>query len=361
MKHRHCLGFIAALTVLCACDASDRSDKSTRAAQELTPSSSALTQMFDSDQDAVIAGTYPNPALPNDAAAFRAQPDQRFERWQLSAMIRDPDSGHWRWVQQEISRVAVAPNEPIHSQSDWAFRDVMVQQFNHYDFATSTQTVDTSAQRRALGLADVDQNAIELNPVQLTFSGEGCAFTASLNRLETNITWRTGQCPDKFKFDNTVLVHALASVPEGVGWVSHAYGQLPSGRGAVIIESLTLVLATQDELRINRSRRFSGEGPVTIDANLHSKGEVQPLKGVTWSDTAAASDRFPSAITIQAPSIDVHLVVEVPAAIDPGMNNAFEFGATHGVLAVPVNAAGASTPNVTPGMITLFPANHADS
>ena len=262
-------------------------------------------------------------------------------------MTQHHDTGHWLWTEQQFLRIAVVPANADVAKSSWGFRDVLVQNFTAYDFHAGKGQSFNSAERRAMRLSDVTDNAVYVNDTKALLSDAGCGSTIRLERFDVSMIWTTLDCPKRVRFGDTIISTANAKFDNGVGWVSHAYGQLPTLGGAVIIDQFEVQLSNNQTLQVNRSRRRSGSGPVTVAADLFVDGNTQSLRDVSWANEFNNDALFPSNIRIDVPSMSLVLSVDVPSNMPFGFFGS-DVGVQHGVL-VSTNDA------VLPGVVTLQP------
>jgi len=223
-------------------------------------------------------------------------------------------------------------------------------------------------QRRALGLADTEARRLFVGAIDLSFSSnDECAAAATLTHIDINLTWQHTACPQRTLIAGTGYADSLAGVvhsslteQKGVGWISHVFGRVPELSGAVLLESLKTVLPNQQELRVNRTRRRSGRGPVTVTATLLSNGQTRNLDDVQWLEKTAAGALFPESITLVLPELHWQLNLDVPATIADQVEPTLTTAQQHGVLvkltSLDSNTTGASADSpLAPGVVTLHP------
>lgn len=348
---------VGGFAVLSACHSSDdaaaAADAQAGAANSaLIPSlfgggASTLTRVTESEEALAIAASFPNPELPSAAEPFRTQPNQRFEQWSLSAMMQNADTGDWQWTEQQFFRIAVVAENGEDTVSAWGFRDIMAQRYTTYNFGSKQSQSTSSAERRAMQLSDVTERSVFVNDNVATIESNGCGSNITLDRRGTSLSWIATDCPNRIQLGSTIVSTADSAFINGVGWMSHAYGQLPVSGGAVILDQFEVRLPDETKLRVNRSRRRSGTGPVTVAASLTSNGQTQSLRDVQWVEQFDGEAMFPSEIRIDVPSLSLALDVEVPLTLPNGLLGA-GFGVRHGVLITIDNT-------VLPGVMTLQP------
>lgn len=316
--------------------------------------SSAFRDLLDSEKAQAIANSFQVPELPDGPIGFRTEPDARFEQWSLSSMTQSSQSGEWVWNEQQFIRIAIDEADALNDAtvSEWSFRDVMLQRFQSYDFATGLQISDSVAERRALSLADVTDDSIYVQDVVALIDTANCNSTITLQRPGDTIAngalvWRGDTCPERFRLGDTLFSGLRNAEANEVRWVTHAYGQLPSLAGVVLIEQLEIMLPNDEELRINRSRRRNGTGPVTVSANLIKDDTTQALRDVQWRMDFSELSMFPDTMEVEVPSLSKTFTIDVPAAFENGFNND-ALGVRHGVLA-------SVDDSQLPGLLTLYP------
>ena len=333
---------------ICACSPDEPATELTSSGLDtLLGDSSTFASLLDSETANIVARSFPTPELPAGAVPFQTQPDQRYELLSLSAMRKDNETNAWQWTEQQFFRVAIAPANADAIASSWGFRDIMAQRFSSYDFNTEQSFSSGSAERRAMQLADVTDNDVYINDTRARFDYEDCRSTIALDRFELSMAWTTTQCPQRIRIGNTVIASATVEFDNGVGWISHVYGQNPDTGGAVIIDRFETQLPSKATLRVNRSRRRSGEGPVTVAASLHSNGKTESLRNVVWVNEFSGNTVYPSNISIEVPTLSLTLSVSLPAEFPLELMGA-DMGLQHGVL---VSTGG----SVLPGRVTLQP------
>jgi len=353
----------------------------------LGASSVALDDYLRSPQNQRVAASFPSAVAPSLEAPFKTQPQQRFEQWSLSALVKTARQ-EWWWVQQTVLRVAVnvAHDENTQPLSAWSYRDVMVQQYTLYNFNNGVTEKDFSVQRRALSLAEVTADRVTINGVKIQLASPRCNSSIALERAVEAVvaSWLLKECPkrfatDGFVFSNASMVSVSAHIPSasvgerltGMGWVAQAYGQLPALGGAVVLDAFQILLPDGRELRVNQSRRRNGRGPVTVSASVHHHSKSHSVADVQWRETRASDAPFPSQIAIEVPSLSVSLMMDVPSSLgDVEHENSQAYylsqlagqatGQQHGVLVslVEHNAVDKeiSTPTpLLPALLTLHP------
>lgn len=307
---------------------------------------SLLDELTESDEAVRIARSYPEPKLPNRDAPFAVQPDTRFDQWVLSSMTKDPESKTWSWTRQEFFRVALSENNATESPSNWAFTDIIGQRFTQHNFSNTESVTDASVERVALGLASVASDSIALNNVSLTIENEGCQSILTVQRMDKALSWQSGSCPER-AFANGVVFGSTATVlPNGISWVSRVYGQLPEGTGAVHIDRLEVLMPDGQLLKVSRSRRRSGQGPVTITGSLDNS----VLIDMEWQDTATPGALYPTEIVLTVPSLSQTFLVAVPDVMHQELA-ANNLGAQHGVLV----ASNLDNTQLLPGVLLMNP------
>jgi len=346
----------------------------------------SLNGAIESKHNKAVAASFENPRATPSTQPLQTEPEKRFEQWTLSAMVRN-DKADWWWLQQTVQRVAVNPSHHT-SESAWAFRDVMLQHYTEYDFSAGSAIHSVDAQRRSLSLADVTDNGLHINDVEVLLSsragpGMGASCETQLSLLHAastlQVEWNLQHCPERFDASGTVFsenftptVLATLKAEEaltGIGWVSHAYGRVPELTGAVILDALHTLLPDGRELHITQSRRRSGRGPVTVAARVQSQANVITLTDVVWSETRSDDEIFPSEITIEIPSLSVELNVAIPKSLSESLTAsaqkspaaqmfASSVGVEHGVLVSLVKTEdieSAGTATKLPGKVSLHP------
>lgn len=308
----------------------------------------SLGDAFESAEAIRVAQSYPAPKLPEKNTPFEVQPDARFDQWSISSMVQDPVSNAWRWTRQEFFRVAIVEKDAPPSLSKWGFTDIIGQRYTHHDFGSGERATDISAERVAMTLATVTKEVLSLHNVSLTIKNQGCQSSLTLQRDEESMLWQTVTCPERFLVNDAVVESTRTVLPNGTRWISHTYGQLPTGTGAVIIDRIQVMMPDGDTLNINRSRRRSGSGPTTVAATLNGES----LKGVEWEQSASDGALFPQEITVTVPSLSEVFRVSVPNAIN---NETFvsDVGAQHGVTI----ATDSSHDSTLAGVVFLHPAS----
>ena len=314
---------------------------------QLFNSDSALTSLIESEVGTAIEKSFPNPEIPQADQPFQTQPDQRFEHWSLSAMVQDQETGDWEWIEQQFFRIAVQPANGTSNPSAWGFRDVMAQQYSRYNFNTTERQFSSTAERRTLQLSDVTEHSVFVNDTVAKLHTNDCESTITLDRFGATKTWNTRECPNRIRFGNTIISTATGSFVNGVGWMSHVYGQLPNAGGVVVIDRLEVVLSDNERLHVNRSRRRSGTGPITVEASLVRNDTRQALRNVKWVERFDGESLYPSAINMDIPSLSLTLLVELPKTQNNGLAEA-GFGSQHGVLVT-------IDDTVLPGVVTMQP------
>ncbi len=308
----------------------------------------SLMELLNAPQAKEIAASFPTPTLPAAPQAFKPEPEQRFEQWTLSALTQSNDTDEWRWIEQQFVRVALAAEANV--ESNWAFRDVMMHQFQRYDFQTEERETLQAAERRALSLSDVTEESVFVRGVSAQFHSQGCSSKITLKQPSEHFTWNFDQCPQRTQIGSTVIANAFTQFENGVGWVTHTYGQLPKLTGPVIIEELRVVMPDNQQLRITRSRRRSGTGPVTVSAAQVDEGRETSLRDALWEEEAQKLSPFPASIKISLPTLSRTLLVQLPKQWTTNANDS-PLGVQHGVL---VKSLG-NDESVYPGLIRLFP------
>ena len=349
-----CFGvLISGLATITACNSSKESstvDAEVNAPliEQFSEGSSTFADFLESDAARAIADSFPSPELPSQEKPFNTEPNQRFEQWTLSAMTEDEATGDWQWTEQQFFRLAVVPANAETGPSSWGFRDVMAQRFTTYNFRTAESQSISSAERRAMQLSDVNEGSVYVHDTVATINSTGCNSSISLNRTDTPQVWIADKCPVRIQLGDTIFSTAQSVFSNGVGWMSHAYGQLPNGGGgAVMIDQLEVTLEDKSELSVNRSRRRSGTGPITVAGSLTLNGETRALDDAQWLDHYDGDAVFPSGIQINVPSLALALDVEVPKTLPTDLLGT-GYGLRHGVLIT-------IEKSVLPGVITLQP------
>ena len=314
---------------------------------ELADLSSMLQGFAESTEAMAIARSFPNPELPDGAQPFRTEPNQRYEQWTLSAMLQDGQTGDWHWTEQHFFRIAIAAFDRESNSSDWAFRDVMAERYTTYNFSAESGNTESSIQRRAMQLSDVTESLVYVNDSVASVENDGCDSRITLNGLHKSLTWIARECPTRVQIGETIFSSADSVFENGVGWMLHAYGQLPVAGGAVVLDQLEVTLADNAKLRVNRSRRRSGTGPVTVAASITRGGETRTLRDVLWLEEFASDGLYPTSVRIEVPNLSTVLNLDVPKNLANRTLGA-GLGARHGVLISIDNA-------VLPGVITLQP------
>ncbi len=308
----------------------------------------AVDKTGESKEALRIAQSYPVPKLPNESTPFTMQPQVRFDQWTLSAMIQDVESNTWRWTNQEFIRVGLADKNAAPAASNWGFTDVVGQRYLQYNFNNNEHEFEVSAERLAMTLAKVTSDSLSLNDVELNITNTGCESILTVHRGDQQSKWNSSVCPERIQLNDAIVETNTHVFAEGVSWVSHTYGQLPTAAGAVVIDRLEIIMPGGKTLNVNRSRRRQGSGPTTVLATLGKN----PLPDVLWSEEVAKGAAFAKKINLTIPSLSQTLEVEVPDTI----NNASygqESGAQHGVL-VTIDGG-----NVVPGRVFLYPSMEA--
>lgn len=314
------------------------------------------------DLNQQIANSYPAPTLETTTQHYSLQPDYRFEQWVLAAMVQDPDTLSWRWQENRFVRLGVkvlsGSNEPVDesNSSAWDFNAIVGHQSTSYDFSSERSNTSVEVDRQALGFADATERTLSIGNTQLRVTGGGCVSELSVDeQLSENqpVVWEVNDCVEHVKISDTVVASNSANVRNGVGWVNHSFGQLPNLAGAVFIERAVVQVGPDEQLIVDRSRRRSGNGPVTVSGAIKRNGVTQSLRGVQWQETVKPASRFPDSITITAEGLSQSWQLRVPAEV---LNERAESpaGQQHGVLAAP-SASDNGEPR--PGMVTLYPRN----
>jgi len=315
--------------------------------QLLGGGASTLASFAESEGASAIVASFPIPELPSAGEPFQTQPNHRFEQWTLSAMIQNEGTGEWQWIEQQFFRIAIAPESGKENLSAWGFRDVMAQRYTTYNFSSEQGQSSSSAERRAMQLSDVTEDSVFVNDNVAWITSNGCSSSISLDRMDTTMLWTARECPTRRQLGNTIISAADTDFVKGVGWLFHAYGQIPTAAGAVMIDQLEVRLPDKTKLRVNRSRRRSGTGPVTVAASLLSNGKTHSLRDVQWVEQFDGDALFPTGIRIEAPSLPLVLDVEMPSTLPTELLGT-GFGIQHGVLITIENI-------VMPGIISLQP------
>jgi len=259
------------------------------------------------------------------------------------------DTEEWVWTKQEFFRVALTEQEAEPARSKWAFTDIVGQRFTQYRFGNQEHVTDVSAERVALNLASVSPSSVSLNGVGLNINNAGsagCESILTVQRQDEALTWQSSECPSRVRVNDVVVGNTSHTFAGGISWVSQAYGQLPTGSGAVLIDRLLVLMPDGEQLNVTRSRRKSGAGPSTVAATL----EGNELNGVTWFDTYLDEAVFPQEIVLEVPSLSQSFVVSIPDAIN--LENAFfNSGVQYGVTVT----TDADNKLLLPGVLTMNP------
>ncbi len=307
-----------------------------------------------------IADSYPNPSLQYATQYYALQPAYRFEYWVLAAMVRDPNSQQWRWQEDQFVRFGVKARDGTNhaaveqSVSAWEFGSIVGHQSTTYDFSSARSETFVQADRLALGFAEVSENSMSIGSTELQVDGSGCNSVMSIDSpaaQHQSLQWQVDTCVESLLINDTVFASNTASVLNGVGWVNHSYGQLPNQAGAVFIERSVIHIAPDQQLIVERSRRRSGQGPVTVSGFIKRAGVEQRLRGVQWQEEQLPGNRFPTMITISADGLAEAWQLNVPADV---LNQRAESpaGQQHGVLAT---STAPDNNEPRPGIVTLYP------
>lgn len=295
------------------------------------------------------------PRLPEDLSAHSRT---QLESFSLEALLFSGDETRARSVAPvaaliaQIDRFALQPDDMEGAvESQWRYNGIMRSRV-FTDAVTSeaelAENIDTaqlaplralgqlqlqeSVQRMALDLAGSTSHALwvggdRVNIVlgadvaQCERSYQWESVLSSSQRLVLNI--RIASCPSVSSLGelNTWAQAAVEisgvlttqppqgeptdTVVTGVGWFRQSWGNVPSGGGAVVIDTLALVLDENRTLDVSRSRRRSGRGPKTVSAIFHTRGQASINVNLTWIDSAeqllgASGAAYPQHITLRS-------------------------------------------------------------
>lgn len=236
-----------------------------------------------------------------------------FEFWLYLAIVSD-EAGNTYALQQRFARLRVKEDAET-KNSEWEFSQIVGVEFSLQRLANNTKQTAQSIQRVALDLAGVDtaSGSVWTGPYHsqaLGNDGDACVQKVSLRSPMLDASFHQSQCAAMTKTKELVLTRSNAMPVDGVvrvddqalavtgyGWLMHAWGIPPDVQAAaVVIDRAWLLLAEQNELQIQRSRRRSGAGAKITTATLTrlsdaltSKTEVQEF-AAQWNDVGASDE-----------------------------------------------------------------------
>ncbi len=176
--------------------------------------------------------------------------------------------------------------------------------------------------------------------VQLEFLVQSCPQTQSVGDYTR---WQLGGLAASGSLDELENSTVVRSTPiDATVWFSHGWGEVPNVGGAVVLDTLSIEIGSQQRLDISRSRRRSGRGPETVEASLLDRNGGSRTIDIVWKDeealaTAASGTRYPNQITLSSVAENIDLSVYI-------MNRAIESDTGFGKsLNVPVIVSGSHT------------------
>ncbi len=355
------LAGLACTAALQSCSGEAPVNQSSFSSSELSDLSGQLLEVLDDGAELFSA-----PAQPDLPADLSAHSGAQFESFSLETVLSLDDEASQALTTPvaaliaQIDRFALRPvsgpneAEPDDNGSQWRFDGIMrsrvfvdsVSSENLPTGASDTTAsghralgalrnveLSESVQRMALDLAGATPQSLwvgadrldirvagtntspcyrsyrweaALSPMQriaLDFTMESCPEASSLGELNT---WAASAVEvsgalTSLDGEGEASVTALS----GVAWFRQSWGNVPSGAGAVVIDTLTLALDDNSHLEVSRSKRRSGRGPKTVSATLHAQGKAPTSIELMWEDSAesllaASGSAYPQSIALRS-------------------------------------------------------------
>lgn len=274
----------------------------------------------------------------------------------------------------QLDRVAIRPERQKSAvYSDWqysnighanAFVDATAVAFTNIDelgadndlvadrsslpFRLSTAMPDQQLQRMAMDLAGVGETALWVGNNRVDIHVQSKKTTPASPLCSREYRWMheltavdslelrlpLTSCPEPQslgallswqQYANTVFA-SVNSIDEqgqktttplqGFAWLRQTWGSLPTGAGAVLIDTLQIRIDAKQWLDISRSKRTSGRGPRTVVATLYE--DTMPVRQIDldWQDDeqlqlSTSGAAYPQTISLRSNDDEVDVQVRV--------------------------------------------------
>ncbi len=295
-------------------------------------------------------------------ADLSSHPEAASESFQLQAVFSRED-GSMMSVQAQIDRLALGIGAD--SSSGWDFSDIMRASVAVGQSNQSTLEAGETIERRALGLANSDQESIyvidtqlDLQPLSddqaglvtsdvcrvryhfsttlanglnsttdalfLDIAMPACPQTVTLRGLNR---WQSGALQASATLGSVDRITAAAdeTLWQGHAWLSQTWGNMPPAGGAVLIDQVNLRLTTDSGTRIqlisaSRTKRKTGRGPQSVQGTTSTLADGEQALELEWIDEGEQTSQitglvYPQRFLIRSQNKSIDLLLTPVVAL----------------------------------------------
>jgi len=225
--------------------------------------------------------------------------------------------------------------------SRWSYRTGTRSQIIRSQSEFAEPVVKDQFARLALGLSESDKNTLSSGNTRITLQTPGhCRQTwtmsGHLDEGPFSLSAESDDCPvannlgslKQWEYQVMPLSGNIGGKQvRGHAWMMHRWGTPVSTRGPVVVDQLRLRIVESDEvpaqLTITRTKRRSGNGPMSVFATHRKRGIITELVDVRWNDEYQDTPKEEGSVSYPS-SIRLQIIGQQELILDPVVTGSAE-------------------------------------